>query len=611
MKKNTILPIMGLAMIFLIANSSLNTASTTDSVEEESILKVAGIGIETISGLDPMTDGVGFPALQILDQTSETLFELGYDENGKTIAVPGLATNFTRPDAKTWRLTLEKNVTFHDGTEFNATSVEFHIQRLNTITFLYGTPWGLNPNLGAVLLGAAGMYIGKETESFDYSWMNPAGYYPYYNSTNIINATTIDLITNFPYDVDVNLCWYPHKIVSPTSLNWNTSALVSGKVVVGTGAYKVGEDDIDQLEGTATLTAYADYWGGAPDYDRIEIIYFDDDVSVTSALLNHEVDLASPQSPDEIMDVPNLILHVGQVSGYQQTFCFNLNNVPNVAIRKALSSAFDYQSYIDNLYSGNGVKGGGAISYTSSMYDPSIPIAQFDIAGARQLLIADGLVPSDAVNWTDEAWAIKAQNDPVTILDVPYSVFVDDAALNLQQAGRMIGININLTLWNAGDLDSAFWVPSIRATWDMFFTGYTMEFPTEYFYFFVYSHSWGFFNLAGVSNATLDSLILDIFNEEDSTEKVALIHEAAELVQNDIVPSIYIAQTRRYFAYWNGTYGVEEAESNFTAMKYRRLSNIDPDYVEPEGRGIPGFPVLVVFTLSILSVAGLIKKKRT
>ena len=113
-----------------------------------------------------------------------------------------------------------------------------------------------------------------------------------------------------------------------------------------------------------------------------------------------------------------------------------------------------------------------------------------------------------------------------------------------------------------------------------------------------------------MNNATLDSLIVDIFTEDNLTEKVSLIHEAAELVQNDIVPSIYIAQTRRYFAYWNGTYGVEEAESKFTAMKYRRLSNIDPDYVEPEERGIPGFSAIVVVALSVLSVASIIKKRK-
>ena len=594
--------IVSILLFVVLTASSFTELGNSETAPEETVLKIAGTGITSINHLEPMLN----PSFggQILNQVVEGLFELVYDENNKTVSAPWLATNYTRPNPSTWRLTLENNVTFHDGTEFNASSVAFHLERLSYVMY---ANYSQNPNLAAVLTVPAGLYQSTTIDGYDFSWMNPAGYYSYINSTSIIDEYTIDIITNFPVELDIILCWGPNYIVSPTSLNWDPTATVGNYELVGTGAYTV--DDVDKLGGTATLLAFNEYWGGTPDIDRVEIVYFDTYDAIASALLNHEIDMAAPENPNEVENVPGINLHVGQVGGYQTTFNFVLANVPELSVRKAMAHAFNYQYYLDLFFSGYGVQGGGAISYTSSKYDPSINIANFNLTEARQFLIDDGIAPVEAETWDDTDWALKAESDPLMVLDVPYTVWFDDAALILAQAGRDLGIQVNLTLLSPAAYDGVLWVPSERAKWDVVFSGFTMEFPNEQFYFLIYDSSFGFYNLPGTNSPEYDNLVIQMYTETDPDEKTALMHNATDMLQNDIVPRIWISQARRFLAYWDGWYGVEETEENHVYIQYRYFTNIDSSNDNNVISGYTTFSFAIFAIVSMISISVIKKRK--
>ena len=64
------------------------------------------------------------------------------DENGQT--VPYLATEWKQTDELTWRFQLRDDVTFADGSPFNAESVAYTVNYLGTKEpkFKYATKWG-------------------------------------------------------------------------------------------------------------------------------------------------------------------------------------------------------------------------------------------------------------------------------------------------------------------------------------------------------------------------------------------------------------------------------------------------------------------------------------
>lgn len=66
-----------------------------------------------------------FNESEILD----TLVKLDYDMK----LVPGLATSWERVSPTVWRFKLRENVTFHDGTAFDAEAVKFSLERVNAL----------------------------------------------------------------------------------------------------------------------------------------------------------------------------------------------------------------------------------------------------------------------------------------------------------------------------------------------------------------------------------------------------------------------------------------------------------------------------------------------
>ncbi len=148
-----------------------------------------------------------------------------FDEN-LTIQ-PELATSWeVSEDGLTWTFNLRDDVTFHDGTPFNAEAVKFHIERL-----------------------------------LDPEWASPnRSLWDHITAVNVVDDYTIQLTTAEAFGPMLNyLAHGSGGIASPTAVEQFGKDFVENPV--GTGPYRL-ESFTPGVE--LVLAANEDYWNGPP-----------------------------------------------------------------------------------------------------------------------------------------------------------------------------------------------------------------------------------------------------------------------------------------------------------------------------------------------------------
>lgn len=227
---------------------------------------------------------------------------------------PSLAESWeTSPDLTEWTFTLRQDVTFHDGTPFNADAVIFQFERNKNPDFEFYDATNA-PRYGAV--------------------------FRYFKSWEKIDDHTVKFTMTQPY------AWTLHDLLaiyfpSPTVVQevgneaYNQSASGTGPFVMT--KYVDGE--------TMELTANEDYWGGRPKLDQIILTPQSEPASRLSALQSGEVDWAEVPAPDAVpqLEAEGFQVELGEYPhGIMPRF--NLFREPfkdNLALRQALNHALD------------------------------------------------------------------------------------------------------------------------------------------------------------------------------------------------------------------------------------------------------------------------------
>lgn len=180
------------------------------------------------------------------------------DEAGEIL--PNLATEWElNDDGSELTLTLRDDVTFHDGTPFNADAVVANFDYIaNTVGGEYGGP--LKVQVASVEA------IDDTHAKFVFTQRNP-------QFISVLSQL------NMP-------------IGSP-------AAIADGSIEtrpVGTGPWQF--DEATSVAGTtASFVQYADYWGELPAFENIELYGVTDDNSIAAGILNGEFDVADTE-PD-------------------------------------------------------------------------------------------------------------------------------------------------------------------------------------------------------------------------------------------------------------------------------------------------------------------------
>ena len=241
-------------------------SAQTTAADKDTLVFISHMTSET---LDPLTtassSGVDKNAMhQIFDCL------LQFDNDGNPI--PCLAESWEdTDDGKAVLFHLRQDVTFHDGTPFNADAVVY---------------------------------------TFDKQFENPLTAYitTYYTACEKVDDYTVKITKATPHVALLPMMAEGPFIVSPTA--YEKGAEEFAKNPVGTGAYKFESQGADQY---IHLVANEDYFDGAPYFKKVIIRTPVDSSTAIVALQNNEADIAINVTPNQLALVeedPNLTAEV-------------------------------------------------------------------------------------------------------------------------------------------------------------------------------------------------------------------------------------------------------------------------------------------------------------
>jgi peptide/nickel transport system substrate-binding protein len=353
--------------------------------------------------LDPalVSDG---ESIRPITQIFETLVAL---EPGGTDLVPGLAKSWeVAEDAKSITFTLEEDVKFHDGTDFNADAVCFNFDRWYNFT------------------GAA------QSASASYYWQATFGGYAkntaeneglgesLYASCEATDATTAVInLTKPSASVLGALALQAFAIASPKALEefkadegtldedtgFQPTGTFGTEQPIGTGPFKL---ESWQIGDRLTLIRNEDYWDeeGKAKLDRLIIRPISDNAARLQALQTGEIqgyDLVEPQDVPTIEGDSDLqILERPAFNVAYVTINHKVKPFDQLEVRQAVAHGLDRQAVVDNFYGGRGVVATQFMPPSLPGYAEDVTEYPYDPAKAKSLLQKAGLtLPVEVEFW--------------------------------------------------------------------------------------------------------------------------------------------------------------------------------------------------------------------
>jgi len=419
--------------------------------------------------LDPHRTSSYF-SFQVLENVFDTLVEP--DENLEM--QPALAESWTVSDDQlTWTFELRDGVTFHDGSAFTAEDVVYSYDRIvdeelanawkfaavtdvvavdeDTVTITVAQP---TPNLLSNLGGFKGMAIVSEE-----------------------NVTSGDIQTK----------------------------------PIGTGPFKV--DSVVSGD-SITLTANADYWGGAPALGGVTFSFISEPATALAALRSGEVDwtdVVPDQQVAELQENEDLTLETSPSSDYWY-LALNENKAPwdDVRVRQAIAYAIDREAIVQATSYGTAQENQLAIP-EDSVWFTGYDTYSTDLDKAKQLL--------------DEAGFTGGTLDFLATSDYPETV---TAAQIIASNLEPLGIDVQIR-----QPDFSTWLDEQNSgNFDLLMMGWLGNIDPDDFYY-AQHHSTGGSNAQGYSNPQVDELLDAGRTETDEATRKDLYAQAATIIADE------------------------------------------------------------------------------
>jgi len=509
----------------MVTRGGLNTQ---DTVAEQTLIFGCSGDVDKLDPAD-ITDHESFAR-------TDNIFEgLVTYQPGNTMIRPCLATSWTvSPDGTTLTFHLRNDVKFHDGTNFNASSVVFSFDR----QFNLSNPY------------------------------HQYGEWAYWNYlfTNIqrVEKTddyTVTIILNHPdSSMLTSLAMPAAAIVSPTNAEqWLEDAY---KHPVGTGPFRfvewVPDDHI-------TLTANQEYWKEPPELDTLIFRVFLDTAARLQALQNNTIqgmEYPDPASFDTIRADRNLTLRVGaglnigylamnNGYGYYDT---NWNRVrdpdepwvktpgyfepfTNRLVRQAVNYAINKTAIVKNFYKGTAIVAKNGMPPFMLGYNDDIVDYPYDPEKARELLTDAGY--PNGFNTT--LWVMPVSRpymyDPIRIGEAIQSYLAD------------VGINVDLY-----QIDWATYLAKTQAgEHSMCLLGWTGDNgDPDNFMNVLYGANQCSIGTAGNVAFYNNSLVQELFTaaiQTYDTSERADFYKAAQCIIHDDAPFVYLAHANQHLVF--------------------------------------------------------------
>ncbi|MFX0141912.1 MAG: ABC transporter substrate-binding protein, partial [Candidatus Hodarchaeota archaeon] len=286
-----------------------------------------------------------YNSLNVISQICEGLYKYNTTDPSYSL-IPVLATTLPTfsPDGLNITIPLRMGVTFHDGTDFNATAVKWNFDRLN-----YFLNYSGNQFLPAPFNVP---FNGQVTQVYS---LFTLGGVPIINRTEVVGPYAIKIVMNIPKASFLNLITSHSAFFhSPTSAQNQGKQLSylrysDGDVLIGTGPFIF---QYYTLNTKVKFNANPDYWQGAPSLTDLTFSIISDTVDLNIAILTGDIDLCDVPRSDFFnlftADPDITLLEAGPIVN---TNYMGFNGyMVNITFRKAISYAIDYSYLISHAF---------------------------------------------------------------------------------------------------------------------------------------------------------------------------------------------------------------------------------------------------------------------
>lgn len=389
-------------------------------------------------------------------------------------------------DASSITFKLREGVTFHHGRAFTADDVKY--------TF----DWMLNPENPAA---------------------NP-GLYEDISEVEVVDPHTVRF--HLSGDNAFILNYIARLHIVPADLGEDPSF---GSHPVGTGPFTFESWSRDSK---MVLKAYDAYWGGRAYADAIEFRPITEDATRLLALEAGELDLFHGQVVPSAL--PRLeatsSIDVQRATGLGHAYVgmnFRTAALSDVRVRQAISHLLPRTAIVEKIYQGIGTVGTGPISPDTVFYNDQIPVYDYDIERARELLTEAGI---DSLTLR-----LHTNENPIR----------PQIAEVLQFEAAKVGIKIDLQVEEFGAFIDRI-MDTDTADFDLFILGWSGNVDPNYAMYELF-HSNGGSNFTAYGNERLDEL-LDLGRRlpPNGEESIAVYHEAQAILMGD-APFAFINNT--------------------------------------------------------------------
>lgn len=347
---------------------------------------------------------------------------------------PWLATGYqVSADQKTYTFKLRTDVTFHDGTKFDAAAVKANIDQLRVP--------GYAPAVQAVQL------------------KNLAG-------VDVVDAATVRVRLSRPDVLILDFLASPQGAqISPASLRTAKDLEAGGPDLAGTGPFILDRYTPGQEVHFRRNPAYdwaprsAGHTG--PAYlDQVTYRFLKEPSVRVGALTSGQVQVVEgvpATDQDQIRSDPRLALARGLNSGTAYSYYFNVSHAPfdDVRVRRAFRDALDVDTVLGAVYRGAATRAWSVISPTGPFYDKSLEGTYGNNAAeANKLLDEAGWTQRDGQGFRSRA------GHRLTVRLVQSAPFVRDRRDVLAQAvqaavRQSAGIDLEVSLVDQGTATKA------------------------------------------------------------------------------------------------------------------------------------------------------------
>ena len=550
MRKYFCFTLLGIMLLILSACSDDSVAAPDgeESSEAEGGDLVMSFPTDIIS-MDPH-GSEDVPSEQVRNTIYEGLVK--HDENMEI--VEGLATEWEQIDETTWEFKLREDVTFHDGSEFNAEVVKANIDRIQDVarasprefilemisevniiddyTVEIVTEYPFSPLLGNLSHGA-GKMLSKDLIDEDYQ--------------NALDEAGLDTTLEEYYEIR-EIGGEEHEEIASQISN-STGAIVEQKPV-GTGYLQFDSRNPGE---TTKLVAYEDYWDGPPTIDSAEFKAVSETNSRIAELETGTSDFiarSESNNIDRIESNENLTLEKTDALAIDY-IGINTEKEPfnNKLVRQAITHAFDQEAVLSGVFNGSGTPAIGPLSPVTLGYDENLERLEYDMDRARELLkeagYEDGFDATIMVN----------EDNPERL----------DTAIWMQESLAELNINI--------DIEQVEWGAYLEMTGngehDMFVLGWSNPpaDPNHLLSTLFHSDMIGSAgNRSFFSNEEFDALIDEGKKESDEGAREEIYKQAQEILIDE-APAIFIRYPENLNAYQSNISGLKIDNNNLLDLR--------------------------------------------